>query len=150
MPSRRPDAVHVVHVAAFAQRHRLPRPLFATPVRAGFPSPAEDYVDRVLDLNDLVVRHPAATFFVRVAGESMVEAGIRSGDVLVVDRALEAGEGKVVVAILDGELTVKRVGRRGGRLVLLPANDAFPPIEVGEEQELLVWGVVTHVIHAVR
>lgn len=127
----------------------LPCPLAAVPVEAGFPSPADNYIERPLDLNELMVKRPEATFFVRVKGDSMAEADIRSGDILVVDRSLEARDGRVVVAVLDGEFTVKQFCRRGGRVVLEPANRAYPPIVVSPERDFQVWGVVTYVIHTV-
>ena len=129
---------------------RVARPLFLSRVPAGFPSPAEDYVECGLDLNEHLIAHREATFFVRVKGHSMTGAGIRDGDLLVVDRALEAGDGDIVVAVVDGELTVKRLWRRGGRVRLLAENPAFAPIELKDGQELAVWGVVTSVIHRVR
>ena len=135
--------------AVFAARHRVPcaRPLFLTRVPAGFPSPADDYVDRALDLNDLLIRRPEATFFVRVEGDSMTGAGIHSGDLLVVDRSVEARDGDVVIAALDGEMTVKRVRRRKEALWLVADNEAYPPQRV--TTELVIWGVVQHVIHEV-
>jgi len=128
---------------------RAPRtlPLFLSPVAAGFPSPADDYMDRALDLNEHLVAHPAATFFVRASGDSMRGAGIHDGDTLVVDRALDPKDGDVVIAALDGELTVKRIRRRAGRVELLPENPDYPPIEVGPEASFELWGVVTYVIH---
>ena len=122
-------------------------PLFLEPVAAGFPSPAEGFLDKRLDLNELVVRHPEATFFVRVSGHSMTGAHIQSGDILVVDRSIEAHDGHVVVAVLDGEFTVKRLYRRNGRCVLQPENRAYRPMPIDPEQEFEVWGVVTHVIY---
>ncbi len=125
----------------------LPLPLFITAVQAGFPSPAEDYLDKTLDLNELLISHPAATFFVRVAGDSMQGAGIFSGDTLVVDRSLEATDNKIVVAIVNGEFTVKRLRLKEGRISLVPENPNFPTIEVKEGSDFQVWGVVTYVIH---
>lgn len=122
--------------------------LFATPVAAGFPSPAESYVERPLDLNEFMVQRPEATFFVRVQGDSMTDANIRSGDILVVDRSLEPRDGQVVVAVLDGEFTVKHLHRRNGRVLLQPANPRFRPIPITPERDFQVWGVVTYVIHA--
>lgn len=123
------------------------RPLFLASVSAGFPSPAEDYIEGRLDLNRHLIKHPAATFFVRVAGDSMIGAGIHPGDILVVDRALEPQDSNVVIAVLDGELTVKRISQRHGKLFLLPDNQAYAPLEILEEMEFEVWGVVTSVIH---
>ena len=123
------------------------RPLFLASVSAGFPSPAEDYIEGRLDLNRHLIKHPAATFFVRVAGDSMIGAGIHPGDILVVDRALEPQDSNVVIAVVDGELTVKRISQRHGKLFLVPDNQAYQPLEILEEMEFEVWGVVTSVIH---
>jgi DNA polymerase V len=126
---------------------RWARPLFLASVSAGFPSPAEDYIEGRLDLNRHLIKHPAATFFVRVAGDSMIGAGIHPGDILVVDRALEPQDSNVVIAVIDGELTVKRISQRQGKLFLVPDNQAYEPLEILEEMEFEVWGVVTSVIH---
>lgn len=128
---------------------RLQRPLFLGKVPAGFPSPADDYVERRLDLNEHLVRHREATFFARVQGDSMTGAGIHDGDLLVVDRALEPVSGKVVVAVLDGELTVKRLAvAADGHVSLLPENPAYPELVVKDGMNFEIWGVVTNVIHA--
>ena len=123
------------------------RPLFLASVSAGFPSPAEDYIEGRLDLNRHLIKHPAATFFVRVAGDSMIGSGIHPGDILVVDRALEPQDSNVVIAVIDGELTVKRISQRHGKLFLVPDNQAYEPREIVEAMEFEVWGVVTSVIH---
>jgi len=124
-------------------------PLFAGAVATGFPSPADDYVECGLDLNQHLIEHPAATFCVRAAGDSMVGAGIHDGDMLIVDRAVEPRDGCIVVAVVDGELTVKRIRRLGRRLLLQPDNDkAYSPIEVAAETDFMVWGVCRFVIHA--
>ncbi|WP_243440036.1 LexA family protein [Fundidesulfovibrio soli] len=123
----------------------LPLPLATAP--AGFPSPAEDYLDQRLDLNEHLVRNPAATYFIRVQGDSMRGAGIASGDLLVVDRSVEPRPGHVVVAAVHGELTVKRLKRLGRLLVLAPENPDFTPIPLNEENAVEIWGVATHVIH---
>ena len=122
-------------------------PLFTSSVPAGFPNPAEDEIEQALDLNALMIAHPAATFFVRVSGDSMKDAGIFSGDILVVDRSLEAANGKIVVAIIQGEFTVKRLVMRQNKIILAAENPAYAPIEITEESEFQVWGVVTYVIH---
>ena len=106
--------------------------------------------DGSLDLNEHLVAHREATFFIRVRSDSMSCVGIRDGDLLVVDRSLEAASGDIVVAVVDGELTVKRLWRRGGRVRLIPEAAGFEPIEFKDGQELTVWGVVTSVIHRVR
>ncbi|HOP31404.1 MAG TPA: translesion error-prone DNA polymerase V autoproteolytic subunit [Spirochaetota bacterium] len=125
-------------------------PLFVVRVPAGFPSPADDYIENTLDLNDFLIEHPAATFFVRVAGDSMTGAGINSGDILIVDRALTPRSGSIVVAILNGEFTVKRLSCVNGKMFLLPENPAYDPIEITDGSGFEVWGVVAHVIHTVR
>jgi DNA polymerase V len=125
-------------------------PLAGSMVAAGFPSPADDYVERHLDLNEYLIQNPAATFFVRVSGESMIEAGIHDKDLLVVDRSIDPEPGHVVIAVLDGEMVVKRLRLLGKRLFLMPENSAFPPLEIHEEMEFTVWGVVTYVVHAVE
>jgi len=123
-------------------------PLFGYKIAAGFPSPADDYIEDRIDLNRHLIRHREATFFLRVQGDSMIDAGIHDGDLLVVDRALEPGDGKIVIAALDGELTVKRLSLRDGKAALMPENPDYPVIEIGSDQELVIWGVVTNVVHA--
>lgn len=124
------------------------RPLFMVPVSAGFPSPADDYVEGSLDLNKHLVKHPAATFFVRVAGDSMINAGVHPGDILIVDRSLEPVDKKVVIAIVNGELTVKRIRLKHDGIFLVAENDNYEPVKIDKEMEFEVWGVVTSVIHA--
>jgi DNA polymerase V len=124
-------------------------PLYSSTVRAGFPSPADDYIECKLDLNSHVVKHPAATFFVKAAGDSMKNAGILSGDMLVVDRSLEATHGKIVIAAINGELTVKRLSRQHGQVKLLAENPAYEPIDITDDLDMVIWGVVTHAIHQV-
>jgi DNA polymerase V len=124
-------------------------PLFLESVSAGFPSPAEDYVEGRLDLNDFLIRNPSATFFVRVTGDSMIDAGIYSGDILVVDRSLNPKNSSIVIAVIDGELVVKRLGMQKNKLYLLPENRKYEPIEITQEMNFEVWGIVTTVIHSV-
>jgi len=124
-----------------------PLPMFASAVRAGFPSPADDYIDAEMDLHGYVVKRPAATFFARSEGDSMIGDGIHHGDLLVVDRSLEPLPGRVIVVALDGELTVKRLERVGQRTYLSASNPAYQPIPL-EGREAHVWGVVTHVLHS--
>ena len=123
-------------------------PLFNGKVAAGFPSPADDYVEKNLDLNELLVQKPAATFFVRAQGESMLGAGIHPNDILVVDRSIEPVPGKIVICALNGELTVKRLERNNDQWQLKAENPAYPDIVIHEELEMVIWGVVTNVIHS--
>jgi len=125
----------------------LSRPLYACGVSAGFPSPADDYIDRSLDLNELLIPHPAATFFVRVAGDSMTGAFLNHDDILVVDRSLEASDGSIVIAVVDGELTVKRlrINENGCRLVA--ENPDYPEVGFTDNSSCEVWGVVRAVVH---
>ena len=125
----------------------IERPLFLSKVPAGFPSPADDYLEGKLDLNEHLIKHKAATFFVRVMGDSMLGAGIHDGDLLIVDRSLEAQDKSVVVAVVNGEFTVKRIKKEHGRVWLMPENKDFHPMEMQEGSELEIWGVVTSVIH---
>ena len=122
-------------------------PLALSHVEAGFPSPADDYMEGTLDLNEHVIKHPSATYFVKASGDSMIGAGIFNGDLLIVDRSLEASSGKVVIAEVDGQLTVKRLLKLNDSFSLQSENSSYPPIELQEGNEVVVWGVVTHVIH---
>lgn len=122
--------------------------IFMATVPAGFPSPAADYEEGKLDLNRHLIRNPAATFFVRVTGDSMVKAGIHNGDLLVVDRSIEPRDKNVVIAVVNGELTVKRIRIRKNGLTLEAENEAYQSQEINDEIEFEVWGVVTNVIHA--
>lgn len=122
-------------------------PLASTSVPAGFPSPGEDFIEKKLDLNEMIIKHPAATFFVRVQGTSMENAQIFDGDILVVDRSITATSGKIVVAILNGEFTVKRIRIEHDTIELLPENPRFPTLRIGPNFDFQIWGVVTHVIH---
>jgi DNA polymerase V len=124
--------------------------LFDGRVPAGFPSPAEDYVEVPLDLNEFLVQNKAATFLMRVDGDSMKDAGILDGDLLVVDRAAKPGSGSVVVVALNGEYTVKRLRRTPDGVWLDPANSRFQPMRVAVDEELHIFGVVRHAIHTLR
>lgn len=127
---------------------RQPLPLYLSRIKAGFPSPAEDYLDRKLDLNEYLIKHPASTFFVKVKGDSMAGAGISSGDILIVDRSLEPKDKRIVVAVVNGEFTVKRVCKDSERLFLVAENPKYPLIEIKDSMDFEVWGVVVHVIHS--
>jgi DNA polymerase V len=144
-------------------------PIFITPVRAGFPSPATDYEEAKLDLNTHLIAHPNATFFVHIDGDSMIDAKIQSGDIAIVDRSLEAVNGDVILAVIDGDFTIKRLEIRDkkGEVIkdktkltiatqntkqirLLPENPEFEPIEITGNMTFQVWGVVTSVIHKMK
>ncbi|MCB5251202.1 MAG: translesion error-prone DNA polymerase V autoproteolytic subunit [Candidatus Cloacimonetes bacterium] len=132
----------------FSKLNEWQRPFIGSLVPAGFPSPAQDYIESVLDLNELLIQHPAATYFVRVEGYSMINSGINPNDILIVDRSLEAADGKVVIAVLEGEFTVKRLQiNKKGEYYLMPDNDAYKPIKITNEMDFSIWGVVTNVIH---
>ena len=139
---------------------RTQLPLFITPVPAGFPSPAEEYSDTKLDLNRHLISNPNSTFFVGISGESMVNADIRSGDIAIVDRSLEAKSGDIILAVVDGDFTIKRLEKVESKVVdglrlepkvrLLPENSDFEPIEITENMVFQVWGVVTYTIHPAK
>lgn len=117
-------------------------------VSAGFPSPADDYKEKKLDLNDLLIRQPEATFFAKASGDSMTGAGIFDGDMLIVDRSITAADGKIVIAVVNGELTVKRFKLVGRTAQLHAENPKYSPITLCEGDNVNVWGVVTNVIHS--
>ena len=123
-------------------------PVYSSKVQAGFPSPGDDYIERYLDLNQQLIRHPAATFIVIATGDSMTDVGIHSGDMLLVDRSLDAQHGAIVIAALNGELTVKRLSKTPNKVQLLPENPRYKPIDITEGEDLVIWGVVTYVIHS--
>ncbi|MCU8087675.1 translesion error-prone DNA polymerase V autoproteolytic subunit [Shewanella sp. SM21] len=131
------------------QREKYNIPLFSSLIAAGFPSPAQDYVEQTLDLNELCIRHPAATYFVRVQGDSMIEAGIFNGDILVVDRSLNPEHGDTVVASVNGEFTVKQLQLRP-TIQLIPRNAMFSAIPISDESELSLFGVVTSVVKKLK
>ncbi|MEA3546544.1 MAG: translesion error-prone DNA polymerase V autoproteolytic subunit [Thermodesulfobacteriota bacterium] len=137
----------IARIYSFEKRTKVMRPLFLSGVSAGFPSPADDYIDRDLDLNDHLITNPAATFFVRVAGDSMTGAGINNNDILIVDRSVAPISGKIVIAVINGELTVKRLIKNETSCRLVAENPDFSDIEITGEMELEIWGVATSAIH---
>jgi DNA polymerase V len=122
-------------------------PYFPQGIAAGFPSPADDHLQKALDLHEHLIKHPAATFFAHVQGDSMKDANLNDGDLLVIDRAETPRHRSIVVAIVNGEFTVKRLHKRNGEIRLMPENKAFPAIEVTEGMDVEIWGVVSHIIH---
>ena len=136
-------------VMNFINNNTLSLPLYSSKVPAGFPSPADDHMEGKLDLNTHLIKHPTATFFVKASGDSMIGAGIHDGDILVVDRSLEPRQSRIVIAAVDGQLTVKRLKKKGKKIFLVPENKKFRSIELNENNDVKVWGVVTSVIHKV-
>lgn len=139
----------IKEILGFEPLSDLKRPLIGYKIPAGFPSPAQDFVEEYLDLNKYLISHPSATYFVRVEGNSMINAGVYSGDILIVDRSLEPVNNKIVVAILEGELTVKRLKIKNGKYYLLPENPDYKSLEIEDWMDMTIWGVVTYVIHQV-
>ena len=122
-------------------------PVFLDNISAGFPSPATDYMENKLDLNEYLIKHPAATFIVKASGSSMIEADIYSGDLLIVVRSLTPRNNNIVIASIFGDLTVKKIKKKNNLFFLVSANEDYPSIEVKEEMECFIWGVVTYIIH---
>ncbi|MBI29103.1 MAG: LexA repressor [Alphaproteobacteria bacterium MarineAlpha5_Bin11] len=123
-------------------------PMFADKVSAGFPSPASDYMEHKLDLNEYLIPHPAATFIVRASGTSMLDSNIQSGDLLIVDKSLTPKHNDIVIASIFGDLTVKKIKKKYKKIFLVSGNSNYPNFEIKEEMECFLWGVVTYVIHA--
>jgi DNA polymerase V len=136
-----------IYVASLEANLQLP--FVDTGISAGFPSPALDFVEVSIDLNKHLIKHPAATFYGRVKGDSLINAGISDGDLLIIDRSLEPTNGKIAVCYIDGEFTAKRIKKTQHELWLMPENDNYSPIRIKEENNLIIWGIVTHVIKSV-
>jgi DNA polymerase V len=126
----------------------LELPLIET-IKAGFPSPADDFIEIPLDLNKALIKNPSATFFARVIGNSMQDVNIHDGDILIIDRSLKPSNGKIAVCFVDGEFTVKQLLIKKNECYLMPANEKFKPIKVTEENQFVIWGIVTHIIKTV-
>lgn len=139
----------VINIGKSGEFTPLNIPLFLDNVPAGFPSPASDYCERILDLNELCIKNPAATYFVRAQGDSMIDAGIFPGDVLVVDRSITAQHGDIVIAEFNGELTVKKL-ETTPTVRLVPMNKQHDPVNIPEGTDLEIFGVVTNAIHSLR
>lgn len=138
----------VLHVPLFGKELNLP--LIETGISAGFPSPALDFTDKTIDLNEEYIKHPSSTFFGRVTGMSMINRHIMPGDLLIIDKSLKPGNGDVAVCYIDGEFTMKELKIEKDCCWLLPANTDFEPIKVTEENDFIVWGIVTAVIHKLK
>ncbi|MBE2245750.1 MAG: translesion error-prone DNA polymerase V autoproteolytic subunit [Candidatus Competibacteraceae bacterium] len=128
-----------------AQKYQ-PLPLMPFPLSAGFPSPALDFTDNSIDLNNLLIAHPSATYFGRVQGNSMKNAGIHDGDLLIIDKSIAPENGKIAVCYLNGEFTIKRIQINASGLWLMPENEQYKPIKIEEDMQLTIWGVVTYII----
>ena len=133
---------------SFSNHQKASIPMFFDNISAGFPSPATDYMENKLDLNEHLIKHPAATFIVKASGFSMIDAGIHSGDLLIIDRSITPQSDNIVIASIFGDLTVKKLKKKKNTLFLVSASDHYPSIEVKEEMECFIWGVVTFIIHA--
>lgn len=140
--------IRAIHPVDWA--NSLCLPFLTIPVSAGFPSPADDYLQSNLNLQDALIPRPAATFLMRVEGDSMRGCGIFTGDLLIVDRSLDPVDGSVIIAVLDGEFTVKRFRKRQGNILLTAENPDYPPIAVQRGMDFFVWGVVTFVVHGLE
>ncbi len=125
---------------------KMPLPFADDGIRAGFPSPAQDYLEKAIDLNKELIQHPATTFYGRVVGDSMQDEGIEEGDILVIDKSLDLMNGDLAVCYVDGEFTVKRVKIEKEGVWLIPSNAKYPKIKINEENDFLVWGIVTYTI----
>lgn len=124
----------------------MPLPYADEGIRAGFPSPAQDYISQVIDLNKELIKHPSTTFYGRVTGDSMKDAGLSSGDILIIDKSLEPKTGDVAVCYIDGEFTVKYIRIETNVIWLIPANEAYEPIKVTAENDFMIWGIITYSI----
>lgn len=140
------DKIETIFKFISNQCYRLP--FYQHTISAGFPSPADDDIEEMLDLNELLIKRPTSTFFLKVSGSSMIKAGIHHNDILIVDRSIEPSNGKVVIASVNGELTVKRLCIKGNKTELVAENDDYPSIDITADMELVFWGVVTNVIHS--
>lgn len=147
-PVRIPENM-IDNVLEYINSQGFELPLYASNVSAGSPSPADEYVEEKIDLNRYLIKNPPTTFLVRATGDSMIGAGIYSGDVLVVDKSIDPKDGKIIIAAIDGHLTVKRLSTKEGCVILKAENPAHKDIMLEENSDLIIWGVVTSVLHKV-
>lgn len=148
MPSSKLYSSPILDIYSASSESVLELPLLPYGISAGFPSPAMDFIDLTIDLNKHLVKHPSSTFYGRVKGDSMKDEGIYDGDLMVIDKSLEPQNGKIAVCYIDGEFTVKKIKVDIDCCWLLPANNNYKPIKVTKDNELIIWGIVTHVIKA--
>ena len=148
MQALNPYKINTLALFSVSAETKLSRPFIDQGISAGFPSPAQDFIDLSIDLNKELIKHPSSTFFGRVKGCSMKDAGINNGDLLIVDKSMEPTDGKIAVCFIDGEFTVKRLKVEKDCCWLLPENESYDPIRVTAENDFIVWGVVVYVIKA--
>jgi DNA polymerase V len=148
MPPNQKDPNLKIEIYTAAAGNALELPIVKEGISAGFPSPALDFMEMTIDLNRHIIKHPSSTFYGRVKGQSMKDAGIHDGDLLVIDKSLEPVNQKIAVCYIDGEFTLKRIKISKKECWLMPENDQYQPIKVTEENDFLIWGMVTHVIKA--
>ena len=134
-------------ITNFSTNKKTKIKLYTTSISAGFPSPAEDHMDVSLDINEYLVKHPSSTFYIYVKGDSMINAGIFDGDLMIVDRSLEVKSNSIVVAVINGEFTVKKIKKDSGNIYLIPDNKSYKPILLENSMDFQIWGIVTHTIH---
>lgn len=148
MFEERPNTMSII-IHPLDPNSKLPLPNVGNQIVAGFPSPAEDYLEATMDLNKTLIKHPAATFYGRVKGVSMIDAGVSEGDILIIDKSLRYKNNALAVCFINGEFTLKRIRKEGNQLYLIPANSDFQPIPVKEDDDFLIWGIVTYIIKRV-
>lgn len=143
--------MHITAIKKLEIKTSLPLPLYLVRAAAGFPSPAEDFLDQSLDLNEYIIKNPSATFYVKAAGDSMEKVGIFEGDLIVIDRSKKAVHNSIVLAVVNGEFTIKRIlFTNNGKIILSPENDKYRPIEINDGMDFEIWGVATNVVHQLR
>ena len=133
-----------------SKKSKLSINLYSSSIEAGFPSPADDHLDISLDLNKYLIKHPASTFYIYVKGDSMVDDGIYSGDIMIVDKSLNPKSNDIIVAVINGDFTVKKLYKNNNKIFLIPANKKYELIPITDEMDFEIWGVVTHTIHHCR
>ena len=148
MQALNPHVIATLAVFSVSTETKLSRPFIDQGISAGFPSPAQDFIDLSIDLNKELIKHPSSTFFGRVKGTSMKDAGINNGDLLIVDKSMNPTDGKIAVCFIDGEFTVKRLKAEKDCCWLVPENESYEPIRVTAENDFIVWGIVIYVIKA--
>lgn len=146
MSKSKPDTAPKLAIYGASTETNLALPLLSFGISAGFPSPALDFIDLTIDLNKHLIKHPTATFYGRVKGVSMKDAGIDDDDLLIIDKSIEPNDGKIAVCYIDGEFTLKRIKLDKTGCWLMPANESYKPIQITENNDLRIWGIVTHVI----